>query len=77
MLSKKSFALVNYEICNPLKCNPDEGICVAVPACSHKVLNQIDGVFEPPMVFQDLCQGCWDCIEACPFDAVQQKHIGC
>ena len=30
MLSKKSFALVNYEICNPLKCNPDEGICAAV-----------------------------------------------
>jgi len=77
MQSKKSFALINYEICNPRKCNPDEGFCAAVPACSHKVLKQIDGVFESPMVFYDLCMGCWDCVEACPLDAVQQKHIVC
>jgi len=43
MQSKKSFALVDYEICNPRKCNPDEGLCAAVLACSHKVLKQIDG----------------------------------
>ena len=77
MQSKKSFALVDYEICNPRKCNPDEGLCAAVLACSHKVLKQIDGGFEPPMVFQDMCMGCWDCVEVCPLDAVQQKHIGC
>ncbi|RLC27840.1 MAG: ferredoxin [Deltaproteobacteria bacterium] len=76
MQSKKSFASVNYEICNPGKCNPYEGRCAAVPACSHKVLKQLDGVFEPPMVFQDLCMGCRDCIEACPIDAIYMKHIG-
>jgi ATP-binding cassette subfamily E protein 1 len=43
MQSKKSIALVDYEICNPRKCNPDEGLCAAVLACSHKVLKQIDG----------------------------------
>ena len=75
MQSKKSFALVDYEICNPKECNPGEGVCAAVQACSHKVIKQIDGVFEPPMVFQDMCMGCWDCIEACPLDAIQIKHI--
>jgi ATP-binding cassette subfamily E protein 1 len=28
------------------------------------------------MIFQDLCQGCWECIEACPMDAIQIKHVG-
>lgn len=75
MQPKKEFALVDYEKCNPAKCNPDEGICAAVKACTHKVIKQIDGVFEPPIVFQDLCMGCWDCIEACPLDAVEMRHI--
>ena len=75
MQPKKDFALVDYETCNPRKCDPNEGICPAAEACSHKVIKQIDGVFEPPIVFQDMCMGCWDCIEACPLDAVEMKHI--
>jgi Fe-S-cluster-containing hydrogenase component 2 len=27
------------------------------------------------MVFQDMCMGCWDCIEACPLDAVFVKNV--
>lgn len=75
MQAKKSFALINYDICDPKKCNPDQGRCAAVSACTHKVLKQIDGVFEQPMIFQDMCMGCWDCIEACPLDAVYAKHV--
>ncbi|MBW1642646.1 MAG: 4Fe-4S binding protein [Deltaproteobacteria bacterium] len=75
MQSKKSFALVEYEICNPNKCNPDEGICSAVPACDHKVIKQLDGIFQSPMIFTDMCMGCWDCIEACPLDAIRIKNI--
>ena len=75
MQSKKSFASVDYEICNPKICNPDEGRCAAVSACSHKVIIQIDGLFEPPIVFQDMCMGCWDCIEACQLDAIKMKHL--
>ena len=75
MQPKKEFALVDYELCHPDKCNPEEGICAAAKACSHKVIKQIDGAFEPPMVFQDMCMGCWDCVEDCPFDAVQRKHV--
>ena len=42
MQPKKSFALVDYDICDPKKCNPDEGICAAVAACEHKVIKQLD-----------------------------------
>ena len=75
MQPKKEFALVDYEICNPGNSNSYEGICAAMMACLHKVIKQIDGAFEPPIVFQDMCMGCWDCVEACQLDAVQMKHI--
>jgi ATP-binding cassette subfamily E protein 1 len=73
--SKKSFAMVDYERCNPRECSPENGVCGAVSACTHKVIKQLDGVFQPPIIFQDICMGCWDCIEACPLDAIQIKHI--
>jgi ATP-binding cassette subfamily E protein 1 len=75
MQPKKSFALVDYSICKPRECNPDEGLCVAAASCTHKVIKQIDGTFKSPIVFQDMCMGCWDCIEACPLDAIHIKEI--
>jgi translation initiation factor RLI1 len=75
MQPKKEFALVDYDKCNPGKCSPGEGVCSSAKACAHKVMKQIDGPFEPPMVFQDICMGCWDCIDACPLNAVQRMHI--
>ena len=75
MQPKKEFAFVDYEICNAKKCNPDACICAAMKACLHKVIKQIDGVFEPPIVFQDTCMGCCDCVEACRLDAIQMKQI--
>lgn len=75
MQPKKTFAMVDYEKCNPKRCNPENGICASASACTHKVIKQIDGVFESPMIFQDMCMGCWDCIEACPLDAVGVKHV--
>lgn len=73
--AKKSFAMVDYETCNPEECDPENGKCAAAKACTYKVMKQIDGEFEPPMVFQDMCMGCWDCIEACPLGAVAIKEI--
>ena len=75
MQPKKQFALVDYEICDPNACDSGKGVCAAAMACSHKVMKQIDGFHEPPIVFQDLCMGCWDCIEACPLDAVEMRQI--
>jgi ATP-binding cassette subfamily E protein 1 len=75
MQSKKEFALVDYDKCNPDKCSPAEGLCSAAKACKHKVIKQIDGRHEPPIVFQDMCMGCWDCIQACPLSAVDMRQI--
>ena len=75
MQSKKTFAVVDYKRCNPEACDAEKGACAAVPACSHKVIKQLDGRFQPPMIFIDMCMGCWDCIEACPLDAIQIKQV--
>ncbi|AQV01304.1 4Fe-4S binding protein [Desulfococcus multivorans] len=74
--SKKSFAAIDYQRCDPKTCAPDTGLCPAVSACTHKVIKQLDGVFESPMIFQDMCMGCWDCIAACPLNAIVVKHVG-
>jgi ATP-binding cassette subfamily E protein 1 len=74
--SKKSFASLDYTRCDPSRCDPVEGLCAAVPACSHKLIKQLDGPFTSPVIFQDMCMGCWDCIEACPLDAISATHIG-
>jgi ATP-binding cassette subfamily E protein 1 len=73
--SKKSFAMVDYEECRPAECSPAARVCAAAAACTHKVIKQIDGVFEPPMIFQDRCLACWDCIAACPLDAIVIKQV--
>ena len=73
--SKKSFAVVDYQKCDPKGCDPQKGACLSASACVRKVLKQLDGRFEQPMVFQDLCMGCWDCMEACPRNAVQAMHV--
>ena len=70
---KKTIALMDYRICNPNECNPDEGTCAAVEACSKGVIEQIDGTFEAPIVDQDMCLGCGDCVKACPLDAMKIK----
>lgn len=74
--SKKTFASLDYEKCHPNQCNPDKGLCLAAPACGHKVIKNLDGPFESPIIFQDMCMGCWDCIDACPLDAIVIKHVG-
>ena len=73
---KKIFAMVDYKNCAPEQCDSENGICAAVKSCPHKVIIQIDGVFEQPMINQELCQGCWECLEACPLGAIYIKEIG-
>jgi len=73
---KKSIARINYKVCKPHECNPNEGVCAAVKACSNGVMEQIDGAFEQPMaIYQEMCLGCGDCVKACPLDSIQIKYI--
>lgn len=54
---------------------PGKWRSAAASACTHKVIKQLDGRFESPAIFQDMCMGCWDCIDACPLDACYIKHV--
>jgi translation initiation factor RLI1 len=61
-------ALVNYNKCRPEKC--DSGTCAAALACSHKLLKQ-EAPYEIPMTDPSVCQGCGDCVRACPLKAIK------
>ena len=66
----KPKAVVKYDKCTPEKCSPNDGICSAVKACTHDILKQ-EEPYDSPMVFlADMCQGCGDCVHACPLDAI-------
>ncbi len=74
MQPKKTFSIIDYQKCNPKECDPETGKCLAAKVCTHKVIQQIDGAFEQPALFHELCMGCWDCIEACPLDAISRNQ---
>jgi translation initiation factor RLI1 len=60
--------MVDFSKCHPEKC--DQGICVAVALCKHKLLEQ-EAPYEPPMhINTSLCKGCGDCARACPYKAI-------
>ena len=66
----KPKAGVKYDECVPEKCSPTDGICSAVEACTHTILKQ-EETYESPIVFPAyMCQGCGDCVNACPLDAI-------
>lgn len=65
---------VDYERCDPHKCDPENGKCSASCICKHEILEQ-EGPFEIPMqLSRDQCVGCGDCIKACPLRAIQETN---
>lgn len=65
-------ALVDYNKCHPERC--DGGWCVAAQACTHKLLRQ-EAPYEMPMTEPSVCQGCGDCVLACPLKAIQIRGM--
>jgi len=61
-------ALLDYNQCHPERC--DSGVCLAALACTHKLLKQ-EAPYEIPMPNPSLCQGCGDCVRACPLKAIR------
>ncbi len=61
-------ALVIFDKCHPEKC--DQGICTAALACPRKLLKQ-EAPYEIPMPDPSICQGCGDCVRACPLKAIR------
>lgn len=69
----KRTAIIDYEICAPGECAPEDGICRAVAVCTRGILVQ-EEPGESPFVFPpDLCQGCSDCSRECPLAAIQVR----
>ena len=64
----KKKALVDYNKCHPDKC--DKGICPAVAACPHHLLEQ-EAPYQIPMPNPSICQGCSKCVRACPYGAMK------
>ena len=65
-------ALVNYNKCHPEKC--DGGVCAAALACSRKLMRQ-ESPYDIPMTDPSICQGCGDCVRACPLKAIEIVRI--
>jgi len=65
-------AMVDYDKCHPERC--DGGCCVAVQACPHKTLAQ-ETPYDKPMTDPFACQGCGDCVRACPLKAIKIWRI--
>ena len=70
---RKRFAMIDYEKCSPEDCNPGPGVCLALKACKRDILQQEAAHETPMVVFMDMCQGCSDCVRACPLGAIRMK----
>jgi translation initiation factor RLI1 len=67
----KKSAVVDLNLCDPHKCNPENGKCIPAGACTHGIMEQ-EEPFEPPILLSEtLCVGDGDCVKACPLKAVK------
>jgi Fe-S-cluster-containing hydrogenase component 2 len=64
----KKCVKINFTLCKPHDC--ENGMCVAVEACTKQLLEQ-EEPFEPPMLLTLMCSGCGNCVRACPRDALE------
>ncbi|MBN1836021.1 MAG: 4Fe-4S binding protein [Spirochaetales bacterium] len=65
------WADIDFDRCDPRRCNGGDGVCLAARACTHKILEQ-EAPFDPPMLLSlKLCVGCGNCVTECPFGAIQ------
>lgn len=67
----KMKAQLLFDKCIPEECSDRDGTCASAKACKKSCLEQED-LFESPVIFSlDMCVGCGDCVDVCPFKAVK------
>jgi translation initiation factor RLI1 len=71
----KRRAVIDYDKCLPDKCAPNDGICLAARACTHHIMEQEEPYESPMIMHADMCQGCSDCSDACPLDAIRLAYF--
>lgn len=70
----EKIAIIDMDICDPRKCAPEGGVCVALKGCKHKLLIQ-EEPFDPPMhLYAEKCMGCSGCEKECPLKAIKIRH---
>jgi len=68
------YAVINYQVCEPDKCDPHQGICKAVQVCPHDLLIQ-EEPGDPPMLYSTrMCVGCGDCVRACSLNVINIQY---
>ncbi len=67
----KKNVVIDLKLCDPKKCNPKSGICLAINACKHNIIEQEEPFDSPIVFFESMCIGCSDCINACPLKAIK------
>jgi translation initiation factor RLI1 len=66
----EKWARIDFDLCDPARCDVKWGRCAAVSCCTHKLLEQ-ESPYEPPMLLSKrMCVGCGDCVRACPCGAI-------
>ena len=68
------YANIDFEKCDPLVCDPKNGICAAARSCTHKVLEQEEAGDSPMLLSMKLCVGCGICVPACACTAIEIKN---
>ena len=68
------YATINFDKCEPSRCDSGSGVCEAARACKRKLLVQEEAGEAPLLLSEKMCVGCGTCVPACPLGAIQIKN---
>jgi translation initiation factor RLI1 len=68
------YVTIDFEKCDPMVCDPQNGLCHAALACKRKLLVQEEPWESPMLLSIKMCVGCGTCVPACPLAAVEIKN---
>jgi len=68
------YATIDFDKCEPSRCDPVNGLCEAARACKRKLLVQEEAGEAPLLLSEKMCVGCGTCVAACPSSAIQIEN---
>jgi len=70
----RRWAVVDYTICEPKKCDPNGGTCISAMACRRRLIEQEESFGPPMLTARELCLGCYDCVRVCSLGALKMME---